>query len=731
MRRFLIGGASVALVTLASSTASADLSSAAVDRFGDGDTIARFEQTHHGLPVIGHGTSVRKDKSGRIVATYSSLASDLPSTIPTVTEAEAARIGSRMPADAHLVIWPTRDRGMRLAYAVLPHIPRGLATAPRIIVDAQTGEVLEARDMVVFANVRVFEFNPVKTPTVGTFPLALAPTGGYLSNPFLESSNCIDKKTVKPVNMFGFDMNLHVCDLVQVAKADQNGDFLSDPADDPGSVASKKDDFAEASIYYHASKAYTFFRTLQGDAEAQVVEDKPLRVVANLQIPDGVAAGNLQKASDPDIALQPFQNAFFSPAGGGLGQLFQQLYGWDHGALWFGQGPQRDYAYDGDVVYHEFTHGVVDKTLKLAAWHLDKFGAIDSPGAMNEGLADYFSSAITGDPDVGEYASKDFAAGAAAIRSLANDDKCPTKIVGEVHFDSTLFSGGLWEARMSLPEGDRSKFDGALYKAMRLNPNKADIGYEDLAQLFLDTLKTDLPAGATALETAMKSRGVLPGCERILSFDGKAVSSPDKSIGFVAPGIQSIALKGIAPGILQIKAQLPPGATAITVSFDARENGGGPQAALGGQSTPFTPVVLAKIGMPITWSATAKKPHDAEYKIDAAGAKTAKTARIEIPLITDDDGKVSTDPQTLYLQIANTGDSDGSYDNVNLTYETADLGDGDHPSETVPTAQPSDDSGCACTVPGTTSKRPLSGIAGMFAAALALGALGRRRRQRS
>ena len=47
--------------------------------------------------------------------------------------------------------------------------------------------------------------------------------------------------------------------------------------------------------------------------------------------------------------------------------------------MWFGQGPRHDYAYDGDVVYHEFTHAVVDATIQLPS-------AINAPGAMNEGL---------------------------------------------------------------------------------------------------------------------------------------------------------------------------------------------------------------------------------------------------------------------------------------------------------------------------------------------------------
>jgi len=67
-------------------------------------------------------------------------------------------------------------------------------------------------------------------------------------------------------------------------------------------------------------------------------------------VPAGIFEGNVAAAANPDTPLSAFQNAFFAPATGGLGGLFAQLYGFDAGALWFGQGPKRDYAYDGDVM---------------------------------------------------------------------------------------------------------------------------------------------------------------------------------------------------------------------------------------------------------------------------------------------------------------------------------------------------------------------------------------------
>lgn len=652
-----------------------------ITRFGDGDTIVRFEQSHLGLPVIGRGVAVRTSARGQPIATVVDLEprEALPVEANTAISPEvAAKTASSRFAigaasrDAHLIFWPTLDRGPRLAYAVVPAVPAGIPSAPRTIVDAKTGEVLEARDMITFAKATVYELNPMKTPATASLDLALTPStegaGASLTNPFLQASNCIDKKSVKQTTAFGAPLSLHVCDLEQVAKANSSGDFVYSPADAAGSAAARTDAFSEVSIYYHAAKAYSFFRGLQGDPNAQVVLDKPLRVVANLQIPAGLLSGNIAKAGDPNLPLEPFQNAFFAPAQGGLGGLFQQLYGFSSGALWFGQGPNRDYAYDGDVVYHEFGHAVVEATLKLGGWHVDPRGAIDAPGAMNEGLADYFSSAITGDPDVGEYAATDLGGGS-VIRSLANEDRCPAALIGEVHFDSTVFSGALWQARQSLSsETDRRKFDAALYKAMRTNPGRSDLGFGDLITLMLTTLQTDLPAGGAALDAAAKARGLLPSCDRVRVLEsGAVIRSAEKRIGFAAPGTQSVNIKGVAPGILQVRAALPANTGAVVVSFTARTGGAGG----GGGARPFSPVVLAKLGAAITWDP--KKGHDADATIDAKlAASGAGTTSVTIPV------PAGATADAIYVQIANTGESDGAYDDVSVSFAArSDSGDPD------------------------------------------------------
>jgi MYXO-CTERM domain-containing protein len=709
------------LDALAPEAAKLQLVAVDVESFGDGDKIVRFEQTHLGLPVVGAGAAIRMNARGEHVMSSTALEASLPaSATPTKSASDAAREAQRFTKigvfaqDAHLVWLPTRE-GVKLAYAVVPLVPVGMATAPRIMVDAHTGKVLEARDLVQFLDkARVYETNPTKSPTLVDKDLPMSTVGGVLSNDFIISQNCIDKQSVKDVSFQGFPLKVHVCDLATKATADANGDFLYDPIDDGTNVESRRDAFSEVSMYYHASRAYQFFRGLQGDPTAQVVVDKPFRTVSNLQIAHGLFQGDIATAAKPDVPLDPMQNAFFSPAGGALGAVFTQLYGFSSGAMWFGQGPRRDYSYDGDVVYHEFTHAVVDKTLKLEAWHVDQFGIVDSPGAMNEGLADYFSSALTGDPDVGEYASQDIAPNMKVIRTLANQDACPGAIAGEVHQDSTLFSGGLWEARQTLPEADRAKYDASLYKAMRTNAGKGDLGYEDLTNLFLTALETDLPAGAAALEKAMTGRNVLPGCNRAIEYKGAPIKAPGGVGGFAAPGTANLNGGTTAPGIVQVTQALPARSKQITLTFTSRPATG--QSPFGGGGTPFTPVVLVKFDKPVTWTTKGALAPDADATVDATGDNgkplVKYTATVDVP-----EGVTS-----VYAQIGNKGESDGNYDSLELSVvvDPAPEQPAPPPNDPPAPAGSSDSSGCSVSSPAAPSTLPLGGfvLGGLGLAAL-------------
>ncbi|MCA9599237.1 MAG: M36 family metallopeptidase [Myxococcales bacterium] len=686
--------------------------------------VVRFAQTHQGVPVLFRGAGVVLRKDGTPAFAVVRTEDQLPSTSPAISEAQALADATSLakltakPGDARLTIYPTAS-GPRLSWVVVPSARlSGVPWVPVVIIDAQSGERIAAWNAARFAGAaKVYASNPVASPSLMDVTLPVGTGETTLTNATVQSLNCVDTKQAKDISISGFNLKVHVCELKQLAAADSNGDFL----DAPGADKEPEDSFSEISMFYHVNVAYDFF-TAMGMTE---LSTKPLPTVSNLMLPDGVQTFDTTKMADPNLPFVPFQNAFFAPAN----PLFSGIFGLTGAAMWFGQGPARDYSYDGDVVYHEFTHAVVDHTLKLVGtYHADEQGLSSSPGAMNEGLADYFSSAITGDPKVGEYASQDLAPGLPAIRDLSNKNTCPANITGEVHSDSQFWSAALWAARSGLSAADQPKFDKAIFDVMAASPG-GDLGFDELAQLFITSVKTAIDqTAADALQKEMTDRGVLPGCQRVLEYADKPINGADPFLGgaFWAPGTQDAAISGApyAPGVLQFHASFP-GATQMTVSFNEVQTGGGGSSPFGG-GTPFTPQIVVRFGNdPITFDYSSGLSATADATTDAPIAGGKGSATFEVP-----EGATSA-----YVMIVNGGQSSGGYKNVDFAFEgapqaDAGVGDGGVPeggadAGASPTPKASeDDSGCGCRVAGQSQR---SSAFALLLAALGL-AFARRRR---
>lgn len=698
----------------------------------NGDRVVKAPQVHMGLPVAMRGIAVTfGDDAANLVT--AKLEEDLPSSVvPAIGATHAAASASLSagltmdPSRAMLMLWPTAD-GAKLVWGVDATAITGFPYHPVVIVDAQTGEVILKYNAVVSAKANVYPSNPVKSPTLISVDLNVGPGKTTLENELIVSSNCIDPH----MNIVVMGLDVHSCAPIQTAMPDAGGNYLIAPGGDK----EPEDSFSEVSMFYHANRAYKFFHDLDPKLKVDVNSGAPLPTVSNLRLPPGLASGSFTNIGKQDLPLDPFQNAFFSPAN----PLFGLAFGIDGNAMWFGQGPNKDYSYDGDVIYHEFTHAVVNVTLKLAGTpHMDEFGTSYSPGAMNEGLADYFSSALTGDPDVGEYATQDFAPGAPFIRSLANPDTCPSAVGGEVHQDATMFSGSLWDARKTLATpADQLEFDRAVFTAMNKSAT-GDLGYEELAKLILTAI-TASPLGqavADKLSAAFTTRGLLPHCSRLLEYTGKPLSGPKDLQGlWFAPGTQTTGVKsakGWTPGVIQFHEALAAGATNLTVRFTEVAVGGGGMG--GGMGTPFTPQVLVRFG---------KDPVQFKYKPLAAQAddvlvtatKSGSTYEAMIP--------VPAGAADVFVMVVSSGQTDGAYTKMTLTADSTPIdmststGVGGSSSTSTTTAATTgagggggtDDQtvgGCGCSVPGGDETQTGAAIA----AIAALGLIASRRRRR-
>ncbi len=732
--------ARVVLAERAPATKSVVFGTSRITSLRDGRRIVKLPQTHAGLPVMDRSATVTFDAKGVAHIVAARFANDLPTDItPTVDATTAAATATQRagavadPQAGQLVIWPAGD-GERLAWQFYtPSI--GLPYAPVTVIDAKTGVILAHYNAALTVHqAEVFPSNPVKSPQVANVTLPLPAGATTLTDEFVTAKNCVDTKMTKQITIPGvpFPLSLHICDLQQTAVADP---MTLDFGDKPAADNAPEDSFGELHIYHHTRVAYDYFRAFDPTFK---VQSAPIDAVANLMLPAGLLAGDLTSAGDPTIPFEPFQNAFFAPASPPGQFSLQSVFGITGAAMMFGQGPIKDYAYDADVIYHEFTHAAVNATVGFVGTaHHDKYGISLSPGGMNEGIADYFAAAITGDPDIGEYAILDADPTAKAIRSLANPDACPNAIGGEVHQDATLFSGGLWDVRSKLAVEIRRDFDLAVFGAMTAAPT-GDLGYEEFAKMIIEQVKMGPTLGATVatqLTDAFTNRGILPECARILEYkdkpmQGPVVAGPGIAIWFgVGKSTANLggSKLGYAPGVVQVHVPLTADTDSITVDFRARTLSTG---GFGGPMGEFTPQVLVRIAdepiqftlKPLATSADVMKVAPMSNGADAQGF-TMYSAKVE----------VMPGAKNAYIMIVNTADIDGGYTDLDFTMTQspgaggAGGGGGGGGGEGGKAAGPviTDNDGCGCTIPGS-SDAPI-GFSLVSLAALA-GLLGRRRR---
>lgn len=151
-----------------------------------------------------------------------------------------------------------------------------------------------------------------------------------------------------------------------------------------------------------------------------------------------------------------------------------------------GRGDDADATSLGsDIIYHEYTH--------LLTEHIYGPGLLTyegQSGALHEGYSDYFAASILASPMIGEGIFPK------TIRNLINQQKYPEDFVNEVHYDSLIFSGALWDVRESL---GKEETDDLVIKSIKLTPLNFQEFLESL--LLLDDNNGDLRDGAPHITT--------------------------------------------------------------------------------------------------------------------------------------------------------------------------------------------------------------------------------------
>lgn len=610
-----------------------------IDVRDDGSRIVRFEQAIGSVPVLARGARVFLDAAGAPTIATAVLEERATSARAVLDARAAAAIAARASTfafdekRAELLYLP----GPKLAWAIQATVPAEVPQRPFVMIDAVRGTVLVRGDRARAAKqVRVYASNPV-TSSLTTFTLSSLPDGSKtLSSPRWTARTCVDRNRVVDVDL-GSKVPMHVCNFEQTAVADAAGDFFHAP---PAADDAVDDAFAETSAAYHIDRALSAFAAM--GFPGLRAEARPLSVNVNVRMPPSWEGGPLDALRCGSCPLERMDNAFFTPSSG----FTRTLFSTDKDGLFFGQGEKLDYAYDGDVVYHELGHAVVLSTADLVPFtHIDGQGAWDVSGAMNEGIADYLSAAVTNDPRIGEYAS-----GGGAIRDLSEVHRCPERVVNESHHDSLMFSGALWAARVA--SGDRARFDRGVLLGLGLAP-AGDLSFEEMAGVLGRAVATEAgDAAAKGLAAAFAERR-MTSCVRVRELP--ATASWD--IGFLSVVESTVNAEisgGIVPGALQFHQKLPAGTNRIRVQLDGRTLPPSP-AWVGGDE--WAPVLLVKWGArPIAWTDTAtgwRSDHNVVRELTGTGGFAES---IPVPAGTTD----------LHLMIASRGDGGGIYNNITV-----------------------------------------------------------------
>jgi hypothetical protein len=379
------------------------LRSKQVLRWGGG-TFVQLEQTWNGLPVHGARIAAAYTPDGalrRLVGAPMSAAP--PRTTPGIA-AEQARTwaeeyaavfkgeGSMWPSRSALGVLARKGQAPALVWVVDVSTSEPVG-AWRVFVDAGDGEILGEQQQLFTAQGQVYGSNPLASELE---EVTLPGVTSSLRNDYAWTSSCVD-----------FDDQSWTCNEKRSwATPDSLGDFIFDP--DPSSV---EDPFAEVQMFWHLDRVARWFEDEFGFRTNFGVAGRAIEGIVNFQL----------------------QNAFFGDADGdGVPEVA------------FGQGGGVDYAYDADVVYHEFGHAVFGAVVDSGNGRWDEIGRLVAPSGLNEGSADFFSLAITGDPELGEYAGTAGFGNNDAIRNLDADRRCPDDIYGESHVDGELWGALGW-----------------------------------------------------------------------------------------------------------------------------------------------------------------------------------------------------------------------------------------------------------------------------------------------
>ncbi len=386
-----------------------------------------YKQSYNSIPVEDTLVSVLII-DGKIVQlksqTFDGISID---TTPGISEQDAVSLAKQqlnlpnsfVPDSMSLAIYPDNSKkpvSYYLTWKIEFPLIEGENSAPFawiVFVDAHTGDLIHKYNRVVFGE--------VSGQVTGMVKLANSSSTATLVNFSNNNITAIQETSLVGSNITNSSGGYNISGIsgtvtiranlsgpyVKVINADQAIAKHAVNVTVPGTASwnwseidnSSSDE--ESTMFYHVNAVHDFFT--RGD---------PFNITEmNYQIPATVEYGT------------NYCNAFYTSPTAGMS---------------FGNSVScGNLALSSDVIYHEYAHAVTDKVYVSLPYSA-------MTGAINEGLSDYFAATINNDPRVAEVNWNPY------LRAVNNTDVYPTNWAGEVHADSTMFSGALWDVRQSL-----------------------------------------------------------------------------------------------------------------------------------------------------------------------------------------------------------------------------------------------------------------------------------------